>query len=394
MQEHMPPSLPEPDPQSAEQSRGAAAYIRERIEEAGGSISFAEFMHHALYAPRFGYYTAGTTKFGEEGDYVTAPEVSSIFGRILARQCADVLTRIDGGAILEYGAGSGKLAVDILEALARCGSLPSRYLILEVSPDLRARQEVYVCEHLPLYADLVEWVDDVPDRLRGVIIANEVLDSIPVERFVRREDGVMQLRVTTTGNDFEFVEAPAPDNLRHYVSVVERDLGRRLPDGYTSEVCLATSPWIGGMSHALREGVAFLLDYGVTRREYYAPERSDGWLRCHFRHRAHNDPLILPGIQDLTAWVDFSSVAVAAVAQGFDIAGYSAQAQFLIAGGLDEEMQEFATLSLEEQLQLSQQVKTLTLPGEMGERFKCIALRKGSIATPKAFNLADRTHTL
>ncbi len=161
-----------------------------------------------------------------------------------------------------------------------------------------------------------------------------------------------------------------------------------------SEVCLATSPWIGGMSHALREGVVFLFDYGVSRREYFAPERAEGWLRCHFRHRAHSDPLVIPGIQDLTAWVDFSSVAVAAVAQGFDIAGYTAQAQFLMAGGLDDEMGDFSSLPLEQQVQLSQQVKTLTLPGEMGERFKCIALRKGHIAKPTAFGLADRTHTL
>ena len=394
MQPDLPPSLPQPDAPSLEQSRRVAEYIGQRIDEAGGSISFAEFMHHALYAPGLGYYTAGSTKFGEEGDYVTAPEVSSIFGRILARQCAEVLEQVQGGAILEYGAGSGKLAVDILDALAHRGRLPSKYLILEVSPDLRERQEVYVCEHLPMYADLVEWVDDVPDRLRGVIIANEVLDSIPVERFVRRDTGVMQLRVESTGDGFGFVEAPAPDNLAHYVAVVEKDLGQRLPDGYASEVCLATSPWIGGMSHALREGVVFLFDYGVSRREYYANERADGWLRCHFRHRAHSDPLILPGIQDLTAWVDFSSVAVAAVAQGFDIAGYTAQAQFLMAGGLDEEMQDFASLSLEEQVQLSQQVKTLTLPGEMGERFKCIALRKGHIEKPSAFSMADRTHTL
>lgn len=394
MQPDLPPSLPRPDSPSLEQSRHVADYIGQRIAEAGGSISFAEFMHHALYAPGLGYYTAGSTKFGEDGDYVTAPEVSSIFGRVLARQCAEVLEQVEGGAILEYGAGSGKLAVDMLEALARRGSLPSKYLILEVSPDLRERQEVYVCEHLPLYADLVEWVDDIPDRLRGVIVANEVLDSIPVERFVRRSAGVMQLRVVAEESGFEFVEVPAPDNLRRYVTVVEKDLGHRLADGHMSEVCLATSPWIGGMSHALREGVVFLFDYGVTRREYFAPERADGWLRCHFRHRAHNDPLILPGIQDLTAWVDFSSVAVAAVAQGFDIAGYSAQAQFLMAGGLDDEMRDFSSLPLEKQVQLSQQVKTLTLPGEMGERFKCIALRKGSIAKPTAFSLADRTHTL
>ena len=394
MQPDLPPSLPRPDAPSLEQSRRVAEYIGQRIDEAGGSIAFAEFMHHALYAPGLGYYTAGSTKFGEEGDYVTAPEVSSLFGRVLARQCAEVLEQVEGGAILEYGAGSGKLAVDILDTLAHRGCLPSKYLILEVSPDLRERQEIYVCEHLPLYADLVEWVDDVPDKLRGVIIANEVLDSIPVERFVRRDAGVMQLRVEATGDGFGFVEAPAPDSLRRYVAVVEKDLGNNLPDGYTSEVCLATSPWIGGMSHALREGLVFLFDYGVSRREYYAPERADGWLRCHFRHRAHSDPLVLPGIQDLTAWVDFSSVAVAAVAQGFDIAGYSAQAQFLLAGGLDDEMRDFASLPLEEQVQLSQQVKTLTLPGEMGERFKCIALRKGHITKPTAFDLADRTHTL
>ncbi len=394
MQQDLPPSLPRPDPPSLEQSRRVAEYIGQRIDEAGGSISFAEFMHHALYAPGLGYYTAGATKFGEEGDYVTAPEVSSIFGRVLARQCADVLEQVQDGAILEYGAGSGKLAVDMLEALARRGALPSKYLILEVSPDLRERQQVCVCENLPLYADLVEWVDDIPDRLRGVIVANEVLDSIPVERFVRRDAGVMQLRVVVDGDGFGFTEAPAPDNLRRYVTVVEKELGRRLPDGYTSEVCLATSPWIGGMSHALREGVAFLFDYGVSRREYYAPERADGWLRCHFRHRVHDNPLILPGIQDLTAWVDFSSVAGAAVAQGFDIAGYSAQAQFLMAGGLDEEMREISSLPLEDQVRLSQQVKTLTLPGEMGERFKCIALRKGHVAKPAAFGLADRTHTL
>jgi len=394
MQADLPPSLPKPDPSSLAHSRRATDYIRERIAEAGGSISFAEYMHHALYAPGLGYYTAGATKFGAEGDYVTAPEVSSIFGRVLARQCAEVLEQVQGGSILEYGAGSGKLAVDMLEALAGFGRLPSRYRILEVSPDLRERQQVYVCEHAPLYAELVEWVDDVPDGLRGVIVANEVLDSIPVERFVRRPDGVRQLRVAAADGGFAWVEAPAPESVARYVAVVERDLGRALPDAYVSEICLATSPWIGGMSHALREGVAFLFDYGVSRSDYFAAERSDGWLRCHFRHHAHNDPLILPGVQDLTAWVDFSSVAVAAVAQGFDIAGYSAQAQFLMAGGLEDEMQGIASLPLEQQVQLSQQVKTLTLPGEMGERFKCIALRKGAITTPSAFGLADRTHTL
>ena len=394
MQADRPSSLPQPDPDSIAHSEQTAAWIRHRIEEVGGSISFAEYMHHALYAPGLGYYTAGSTKFGEAGDFVTAPEVSSIFGRVLARQCAEVLTQVDGGAILEYGAGSGKLAVDMLCALEELNALPSSYLVLEVSPDLRERQETYVRERLPQFAELVEWVDDVPDSHSGVIVANEVLDSMPVERFVRREQGVMQVCVRTANSGFEFAEQPAPENLARYVTNVEKQLGARLPDGYTSEVCLAFGPWIGGMAHALKKGIAFLFDYGVSRREYFAPDRSDGWLRCHFRHFAHDDPLILPGIQDLTAWVDFTGVATVAVAQGLEVAGYATQAQFMLSGGLDAEMQGFNELPLEEQVALSGKVKTLTLPGEMGERFKCLALSKGAITTPSAFSRADRAHTL
>ena len=394
MHRDLPSSLPEPDAASAAHSERTATYIREHMEAAGGSISFAEFMHHALYAPGLGYYTAGTTKFGEEGDFITAPEVSAVFGRVLARQCAEVLGQVESGAILEYGAGSGKLAVDMLRALDELGALPAAYLILEVSPDLREREQVYIAEQIPELADRVAWIDTVPDSHRGVIVANEVLDSMPVERFVRRETSLMQLRVAAADDGFEFVEAPAPENLALAVASIEKYLGGVLPDGYASEICLAIPPWIGGMAAALREGVAFLFDYGGTRREYYAPERGEGWLRCHFRHRAHNDPLILPGIQDLTAWVDFTSVARAAAAQGFDVAGYTPQAQFLMGGGLESEMRGFEARATAEQLALSQEIKKLTLPGEMGERFKCIALRKGSIGTPTAFNLADRTHTL
>jgi SAM-dependent MidA family methyltransferase len=394
MQPDLPPSLPRPDAESAAHSERTAACIREHIVAAGGSISFAEFMHHALYAPGLGYYTAGTTKFGEAGDFVTAPEVSPVFGRVLAGQCAEVLGQLESGSILEYGAGSGKLAVDILERLEELDALPSEYLILEVSPDLRQRQETLIGERLPTLADRVSWVDSVPDRHKGVLLANEVLDSMPVERFVRRDAGVMQLRVSVDDSSFRFVEAPAPEILTRAVAAIERYIGAALPDGFLSEVCLAIPPWIGGMASALREGVAFLFDYGVSRREYYAPDRRHGWLRCHFRHHAHDNPLLLAGVQDLTAWVDFTSVARAAVAQGFEVAGYTTQAHFLIAGGLDAEMQDFASLSLQEQLQLSQQIKTLTLPGEMGERFKCIALRKGPLATPTAFIRADRTHSL
>jgi SAM-dependent MidA family methyltransferase len=394
MQLDLPPSLPEPDTHSALHSERVAAFIRERIGTAGGDISFAEYMQHALYAPGLGYYAAGATKFGEAGDFITAPEVSPVFGRIVARQCAEVLAQIDGGEILEYGAGSGKLAVDILGCLAELDALPSAYRILEVSADLRERQEEHLRRHTPDLAHLVTWLSAPPDSVRGVVVANEVLDALPVERFVQREKGVKQLRVKAGGHGFELAEAPAPRHLATAVDMIEQEIGEHLPDGYVSEVCIALPDWIAQVSASLQEGVVFLFDYGVSRREYYARERSDGWLRCHYRHHAHNNPLILPGIQDLTAWVDFTRVAGAALEAGFDVAGFSAQAQFLVAGGLDAEMQGFEKLSLEGQLELSRQIKTLTLPGEMGEHFKCMALRKGSSTTPSAFDLADRTHIL
>lgn len=392
MQHDPPPSLPEPDALSVAHSERVTAFIRQKINAAGGSISFAEYMQHALYAPGLGYYAAGSTKFGAAGDFVTAPEVSPVFGRVLARQCAEV--QLASGAVLEYGAGSGKLAADLLEALAELEALPTEYRILEVSADLRERQETYLRERVPEFMHLVAWLDSVPDRHSGVVIANEVLDALPVERFTRRDHGVMQQRVTVKGDAFEFAEVPAGDRLANAVTAIEEALGSPLIDGYTSEICLAIPGWIAQLSTILEEGIAFLFDYGLARHEYYSAERADGWLRCHFRHHAHNAPLILPGIQDLTTWVDFTAVADAALRSGLKIAGYTAQAQFLMSGGLEAEMQEFGSLPLADQLALSQQIKTLTLPGEMGERFKCLALRKGVIDTPSAFSSGDRTHAL
>ena len=394
MPHDQPPSLPKPDALSTTHCEQVAAFIRQQIESCGGSISFAEFMQHALYAPGLGYYAAGSTKFGEAGDFVTAPEVSRVFGSVVARQCAEVLDQIDEAVVLEFGAGSGKLAADVLSRLETLDALPTAYRILEVSADLCERQEAYLREHVPDLVHLVSWVEAPPVGHKGVILANEVLDALPFERFVRRDAGIMQQRVSVTTGGFEFTEAPAPALLENAVLELEADFGVTLPDGYSSEVCLAIPDWIAQLEKGFADGVVFLFDYGVSRREFYAAERSDGWLRCHFRHHAHNDPLILPGIQDLTTWVDFTCVASAAANAGFEIAGYSAQAQFLMAGGLDAEMRDFAALPLEAQLELSQQIKTLTLPGEMGEHFKCMALRKGTCRTPSAFTLADRTHTL
>lgn len=387
-------SLPQPDALSAQHSARVHEHLSHRIAAAGGQISFAQFMHEVLYAPGLGYYSAGSTKFGEAGDFVTAPEVSPVFGGILGRQSAEVLREMENGEVLEFGAGSGKLAIDMLKALERLNALPVRYNILEVSADLRGRQQQGLQREIPHLVDRICWLSGMPAKFSGVVVANEVLDAFPVERFVRRESGVFQCCVASAEGRFTWTERPANDRLAAAVVAIEADIGDTLPSGYTSEVSLAAPAWIADLAESLEHGAALLLDYGVSRREYYAADRTDGWLRCHFRHHAHNNPLIYPGIQDLTAWVDFSAVAAAAVAGGLDILGYQSQSQFLIGGGLDIEMQGFSELPLTRQIELSGQIKTLTLPGEMGENFKCMALGRGDIKIPSAFRRADRTRTL
>jgi SAM-dependent MidA family methyltransferase len=387
-------SLPQPDAVSAAHSERCADYIRSRIHDAGGSISFAEFMHYALYAPRLGYYSAGTRKFGDDGDFVTAPEISPLFGRVIARQCAAVLRNVPGGAILEFGAGSGRLALEVLRTLDELDALPTEYSIMEVSADLRERQQRLLRRELPGIADRISWLDRMPETQRGVVIANEVLDALPVERFMRRSGGVCQLRVGDEGGEFVFVDEPAPDILAAAVESIEKDIGERLPDNYVSEVSLAAPAWLRDVAQMLEHGMILLFDYGVSRREYYAPDRNEGWLRCHFRHRAHSDPLILTGIQDLTAWVDFSAIAEVAERGGLEILGYVSQSQFLLAGDIEAELQDFAEMPIESQLQTAAQIKMLTLPGEMGENVKCLGLARGDIPRPAAFDSADRTHTL
>lgn len=388
-------SLPEPDADSAAHSARVADYLGQEINKAGGQISFAEYMHHALYAPGLGYYSAGTTKFGAAGDFVTAPEVSSIFGAVLARQCAEVMMELESPAILEIGAGSGKLAADMLTSLAEQDAIPpGGYQILEVSADLRERQKRFIRGVVPELMDRITWLDQLGGDFCGVVVANEVLDALPVERFIRRAEGFVQICVVIANGSFALSERQAPENLQAALTEIEASLGEALPDGYESEVCLAAPHWIADIAATLREGAVFLFDYGVSRREYYAAERSGGWLRCHFRHHAHDDPLILPGIQDLTSWVDFSAVAQAAVANGLEIAGYVAQAQFLIGGGLDRLLADFAELPTHAQLKLSAEVKLLTLPAEMGENFKCLGLYRGDLTIPTAFCFADRTTSL
>lgn len=389
-----PTTLPEPDAESIAHSERCAAAIRDRIAQAGGSVSFGTYMHLALYGPGVGYYTSGNSQFGRDGDFVTAPELSPLFARVVARQCAEVFAGIDAPAVLEFGAGSGRLAADLLDKLATLDALPSRYRILEVSPELVARQRTTIDERVPQHASRVEWISEPPSEHRGIVVANEVLDALPVERFTRR-DTVRAHRVAVNDDGgFAIIEADAGDELTAAVQAIESDLGQPLPDGYVSEVSLGVDGWIQQLLAATSEGFAFLFDYGVSRREYYARDRSGGWLRCHYRHHAHNNPLILTGIQDITAWVDFTSVASSALQHGATVAGYTSQAQFLINGGLDQELSAAAGADAATNVELSGAAKMLTLPGSMGEHFKCLGLAKGLAAQPTAFQRADRTHTL
>ncbi len=386
--------LPRPDDDSLAHGKKVCESIRQAIDEAGGSISFAQFMQLALYSPGLGYYNVGTTKFGATGDFVTAPELSPLFGRVVARQCASVLKQLEKGKILELGAGSGRLAVEILRKLTEMKSPPERYLILEISADLKARQEELISEELPDLLQRVEWLSKLPEKFAGVVIANEVADALPVERFERTDAAVLQMHVTASETGFDWSRKPAPEMLAMAVEKIETDIGEALPPGYQSEISLGLPDWIGQIARCLDKGLVLLFDYGVSRREYYSRERNQGWLRCHFRHHAHNEPLIYPGIQDLTSWVDFTAVAESAVDQGLDVAGYVTQAQFLINGGLEDELAGIADLAVADQLELSRQVKLLTLPGEMGENFKCIGLGCGELTGVTAFSSADRAHTL
>ena len=392
MQPSPSPELPVPDAASAAHSERCRAHLLRLIEQKGGSIGFAEFMHEALYAPGLGYYAAGATKFGAAGDFTTAPEVSPLFGRVVAAQCADVLRRAGHGRVLELGAGSGRLAAAILGKLAELDAVPAHYDILEVSAELRERQQRLLEAQVPALATRVRWLDRLPEAFRGVIIGNEVLDALPVERF-RVEDRLLERRVASNNGEFTWLDSPASARLRAAVDAIEERLGTALPRPYTSEHSPGLAAFVQDLVGATRSGLILLFDYGTSTRDYYAPERNGGWLRCHFRHRAHDDPLALPGIQDITAWVDFSAVAAAAHAAGAQIAGYVTQAHFLLAGGIADEVAGIAA-SGRRQLELANQVKMLTLPGEMGERFKCLALSINGIPAPTALTLMDRTHTL
>jgi len=381
--------LPEPAPAALAHSARLQSLIRDEIAAAGGRLPFDRYMELALYAPGLGYYVAGARKFGAAGDFVTAPEISPLFARCLARQCGELLGALGGGDVLEFGAGSGALAADLFRALVDAGAPVEDYRILELSPDLRERQRATLAERAPDLLPRVRWLDCLPERFRGVMIGNEVLDAMPVHRFRVAHGAIEEGGLVATGAGLaEDWTAPQSAGLTDAVRLIEAAVSP-LPDGYRSEVNLRLEPWLHAIAASLEAGGVLLIDYGYARAEYYRPERSGGTLLCHYRHRVHDDVLRWPGLQDITASVDFSAVAVAAQAAGLRLAGYTTQASFLLATGLDRLLADSDPDDVARHLALVQGAKLLTLPGEMGERFKVIGLAKALDCAWSGFGFRD-----
>ena len=365
-------SLPQPGEEAIAHSARLAALVSDAIRAADGWLDFADYMQLVLYAPGLGYYAAGTQKFGAAGDFVTAPEISPLFGACLARQVESLLAQDCAARVLEFGAGSGRMCRDLLR------SAPSiaNYDILETSAELRQRQRDFL--RAELSAELfhkIDWLERLPQGFDGIVLANEVLDAMPV-RLLEKGDGWQLLGVGLDGERFGWRRRPVDGDTLAMLQVIEATVGE-LPVGYRSEINPNLAPWMRSLGEACNRAAVLLIDYGYPRELYYHPARVEGTLRCYLRHRIHADPLIYPGLQDITAFVDFDACADAAEAAGFAIGGLASQAQFLLANGLLERVQaEMAEATEIEGMALAQQVKTLTLPGEMGEKFKVLALRK------------------
>ncbi|NNG14595.1 MAG: SAM-dependent methyltransferase, partial [Gammaproteobacteria bacterium] len=318
------PALPAPGPEATAHSERLQALIKAEIQAQAGSIPFARFMELALYAPGLGYYSGGLHKFGREGDFTTAPEISALFSQSLAVQCAQVLESLGHADVLEAGAGSGIMAAGILAELERLGQLPDRYYILELSGELRQRQQQTLQDKVPHLLEKVQWLDALPvSGFRGVIIGNELLDAMPVQIF-RIEDGeVRELHVEAEGEGFAYKAKPAAEDLIKAVRQIETQLGEPFAEGYESEINLAAQGWLHSISEIMEQGLLLFIDYGFPRHEFYHPQRSGGTLMCHYRHQAHPDPMVLVGLQDITAHVDFTAMAETAQACGLDVMGFT-----------------------------------------------------------------------
>ena len=391
------PILPEPPDQLKRLSDTLSSRIRGEIRR-DGMIPFSRFMERALYEPGLGYYSAGLHKLGASGDFVTAPELGGLFAACLARQIAEVADELGAFDILEVGAGSGRLAADLLRSLAD-GRPPERYLILETSADLRAVQREHIGQVAPAWQDRVSWLDEPPTTgWSGILIANEVIDALAVERFQATDNAIEQLCVTERDGRLDWAGRPAPGPLEAAVRRLESELGRPFAAGYRSEIHLQLPAWLEGITNGLRRGLALFIDYGYPRSEFYLPERRDGTVMCHYRHLGHDDVFFWPGLQDITAWVDYTALAEAADACGLEVVGYSSQAMFLLGCGLDQALTERSGKQGDADLALHAEARQLTMPGMMGERFQVMGLGRnlgGAMERPpRGFSLQDLRYRL
>lgn len=384
-------NLPTPDADASAHSERLREHIVYAINAAGGWLSFARFMEQVLYAPGLGYYSAGARKFGAAGDFVTAPELTGLFGQALARQVAQIMAN-SAPVILEVGAGSGRLAADLLLALEAAACLPEHYLILDLSADLRQRQHDTIAQAAPHLLSRVNWLDALPEHFCGVVVANELLDAMPVH-VVRWEASEIYEKgvVLDDAGRFTWNDRPATGALLAAAKGLQER--HQLPPGYESEIGLAAAAWAASWGERLEKGALLLIDYGFPQREFYHPQRARGTLMCHYRHHSHTDPFFLPGLQDVTVHVDFTSIIAAAHGQGLDLLGYANQGQFLLNCGILDQLAKLDSTS-RNYPRASSAVNTLLMPHEMGELFKVMAIGRGVDAALIGFMRGDQRHRL
>jgi SAM-dependent MidA family methyltransferase len=386
-------TLPTPSAEAKKHSQQLVLLIQKNIQDAGGWISFADFMNLALYATGLGYYSAGSQKFGDikngGGDFVTAPQISPLFAQTISNQIAQVL-RLTKGSVLELGAGTGKLAADTLLKLAELNSLPKLYFILEVSDHLRQVQLETLRERLPNeIIERVEWLNVLPSSFAGVIIGNEVLDAIPVNIIHKKADGIDERGVAIEGEAFVW-----QDKVLQETDLLDVVTQLNLPDGYVTEICPAASGLIASLANILQHGVILMIDYGFAAREYHHPQRNQGTLMCHYQHYAHTDPLINVGLQDITAHVNFSQLVMLCGPHGIRLAGYTSQAQFLMNCGILEIMSRVSPHDMARYAPLAAAAQKLLSPAEMGDLFKVIAFSKNLDEPLIGFVAGDKSYTL
>ena len=384
--------LPQPSPEALAQSGQLVDRLRSLIEAQGGWISFATYMAEALYTPGLGYYSGGAHKFGPGGDFITAPELTPLFGQALASQVQQIMG-LSAPHVIEAGAGTGLLAADLLLELELRGALPESYAILEVSGELRERQFDTLAAKVPHLASRVQWLDGLPERFSGALVANEVLDVMPVHLIAWRPEGIFE-RGVALGDEGRFVWADQPAAGKVAEAAVALDLPLPEEGEYVSELNLAGRAWVAEWAARLDQGAMLLVDYGYPRAEYYLPSRSTGTLLCYFRHHAHGDPFLWPGLNDITAFVDFTAIAEAGFEAGLDVLGYTDQANLLFNCGVLDCLARRAPEESTDYIRAAKALQRLTGPHEMGELFKVIALARGISQPLIGFLRGDRLHAL